>query len=54
MLLPWLESDTDLDQGSILLCPLAKCSVEVFILGASCRYAKFFTCPLWKPDLGIQ
>lgn len=41
MLLPWLESDTDLDQGSILLCPLAKCSVEVFILGASCRYAVF-------------
>lgn len=30
MFLLWLESDTDLDQGFILLCPLAKCSVEVF------------------------
>lgn len=51
MLLLWIESDTDLDQGSILLCPLANCSVDIFILGVSCRYTQFFTCPLWKPDL---
>lgn len=54
MLLLWIESDTDLDQGSILHCPLANYSVDIFILGVSCRYTQFFTCPLWKPDLGIQ